>query len=183
MLKQVNLSMGNIWKQAALVIMGTISVSGCSDRVALASNKMVEIRASQSGSIEPLPEYEVVDDYIYDAYNLRSPFIPPSLSNQKRVDFKIQDIVPDLKRVKGILEQYELSQLIYRGKVVAATGVQYGLIQRPDGIVESVKIGSYAGTHQGRIVEITSSQINLIETIADDNAGYIEKANSIVSPF
>ena len=37
------------------------------------------------------------------------------------------------------------------------------------------------GKNEGRIAEITPTQINLIEIIPDSRVGYVEKANSIVA--
>ena len=67
--------------------------------------------------------------------------------------------------IKEPLEQYELAQLIFRGMLISPEGQQYALVQRPDGSVASVKVGDYLGLNDGRIVEITPTQINLIEIL------------------
>ena len=38
------------------------------------------------------------------------------------------------------------------------------------------------GKNHGRIVEITSTQVNLIEIVEDARLGYVEKSANLVSP-
>ena len=75
-----------------------------------------------------------------------------------------------------------MTELVYRGKVIAPNGQQYGLVQTPDGLVRDVQVGDYMGKNYGRIVEITSTQINLIEIVEDTRLGYVEKSANLVSP-
>lgn len=83
---------------------------------------------------------------------------------------------------KKKLESYELTELVYKGKVVAPTGQEYGLVLAPDGLVRDVQIGNYMGKNHGRIVEITPTQINMIEIVEDTRLGYVEKSANLVSP-
>jgi type IV pilus assembly protein PilP len=95
----------------------------------------------------------------------------------------IDGIRPDINRIKQPLEQYEIAQLTFRGVVVSPEGQEYALVQRPDGSVASVKVGDYLGLNDGRIVEITPTQINLIEIVPDSRTGFIERPQSLVSPI
>lgn len=95
---------------------------------------------------------------------------------------KIKGVTRDTTRIKEPLEQFEMGQLVYKGIIVSSTGEKYGLIQRPDGMVASVKVGNHIGKNDGRIVEITPTQMNLIELIPDERVGYVEKPSSITSP-
>ena len=67
--------------------------------------------------------------------------------------------------------------------VVSPEGEQHGLAQRPDGSITSVKVGNHMGLNDGRVVEITPTQINLIEIVPDSRAGFIEQPQSLVSPI
>lgn len=157
-------------------------ITGCAERVSVADTEMATIRASESIPIDPIPKPQLVEDYNYDSGEMRSPFLPPSLLFQQNIITQ-SDVAPNLNRAKELLEGFELSQLVYRGLVVSPAGKQHGLIQRPDGVVESIKVGDYMGLNDGRVVEITPSQINLVEIIPDNRAGYVEKPASIVSPI
>ncbi|MEG9303272.1 pilus assembly protein PilP [Psychrobacter celer] len=163
--------------------MVVLSMTGCSDRIGMAQQSMNDIRNQPAQPIEPPPKAELVEDFVYSASTQRSPFLPPSLANVQGPTTPIDGVRPDITRVKGPLEQYELSQLVFRGVVISPEGQRYALVQRPDGSVASVKVGDYLGLNDGRIVEITPTQINLIEIVPDSRAGFIEKPQSLVSPI
>lgn len=160
-----------------------LSMTGCSDRIGLAEQAMTDIRNQPAQPIEPPPKAELVEDFVYSASSQRSPFLPPSLVNVQGPTTSIDGVRPDINRIKEPLEQYELSQLVFRGVVISPEGQRYGLIQRPDGSVASAKVGDYLGLNDGRIVEITPTQINLIEIVPDSRAGFVEKPQSLVSPI
>ncbi len=162
---------------------GSLGLTGCNDRIGLASQAMDSIRNETSQPIEPPPKPQLVEDFVYSANLLRSPFLPPSLVNVQGSTTAIDGVRPDINRIKEPLEQFELAQMTFRGMLISPEGQQYALIQRPDGSIASVKVGDYIGLNDGRIVEITPTQINLIEIVPDSRAGFIEKPQSLVSPI
>lgn len=172
-----NLSTGLVLMTAAAIL------TGCTDRIGMAEQAMAEIRASSAQPIEATPPILSVEDFVYSANLLRSPFLPPSLVNVQGPTNSLDGIRPDINRTKEPLEQYEIAQLTFRGMLISPEGQQYALIQRPDGSVTSVKVGDYIGLNDGRIVEITPTQINLIEIVPDSRAGFIERPQSLVSPI
>ena len=162
----------------------TLWLTGCSDRIGMAEEAMHEIRNEPSQPIEAPPQAEKIDDFVYSASLLRSPFLPPSLvSIQAPESSSFEGVRPDITRIKEPLEQHEIAELTFRGMVITAEGQQYALVQRPDGSVASVKVGDYLGLNDGRIVEITPTQINLIEIVPDSRAGFVERPQSLVSPI
>ena len=160
----------------------TLWLTGCTDRIGLADQAMEAIRNEPAQPIEPPPKAELVEDFVYSANTLRSPFLPPSLVNVQKAP-TADSVRPDINRTKEPLEQYEIAQLTFRGMIISPEGQQYALIQRPDGSVASVKVGDYLGLNDGRIVEITPTQINLIEIVPDSRAGFVERPQSLVSPI
>lgn len=166
-----------------VIALSAVLLTGCSDRIGMAQQAMNQIREEPAQPIEPPPKAELVEDFVYSASTLRSPFLPPSLVNVQGSVSPIDGVRPDITRVKEPLEQYELNQLIFRGMLISPEGQQYALVQRPDGSVASVKVGDYLGLNDGRIVEITPTQINLIEIVPDSRAGFIERPQSLVSPI
>lgn len=163
------------------VVIGSV-LAGCTDRVSMAELKMQEIQAQPATPIEPLPEPKKVEDYAYAASNVRSPFMPQSLIELQAKVANMPSVKPNENRVKEPLESYELSELVYRGKVISPNGQEYGLVQAPDGTVRDVQVGQYMGKNHGRIVEITSTQINLIEIVEDTRLGYVEQSANLISP-
>ncbi|WP_201586639.1 pilus assembly protein PilP [Psychrobacter jeotgali] len=168
---------------ALLIVSMATLTTGCSDRIGMAEQSMNEIRNEQAQPIEPPPQAELIEDFVYSASLLRSPFLPPSLVNVQNTQTSIDGVRPDITRAKDALEQYELAQLTFRGMVISPEGLQYALIQRPDGSVASITVGDYLGLNDGRVVEITPTQINLIEIVPDSRAGFIERPQSLVSPI
>ena len=175
----------SIQKMPMLLVLNVavLSMTGCSDRIGMAEQAMTDIRNQPAQPIEPPPKAELVEDFVYSASSQRSPFLPPSLVNVQGPTTPIDGVRPDINRIKEPLEQYELSQLVFRGVVISPEGQRYALIQRPDGSVASVKVGDYLGLNDGRIVEITPTQVNLIEIVPDSRAGFVEKPQSLVSPI
>ena len=175
----------NIQRMPMLLVLSVtvLSMTGCSDRIGMAEQAMTDIRNQPAQPIEPPPKAELVEDFVYSASSQRSPFLPPSLVNVQGPTTSIDGVRPDINRIKEPLEQYELSQLVFRGVVISPEGQRYALIQRPDGSVASVKVGDYLGLNDGRIVEITPTQVNLIEIVPDSRAGFVEKPQSLVSPI
>lgn len=155
---------------------------GCTDRVSLAEAEMQKIQQSPAQPVEPLPEPLKIEDFTYAAQNVRSPFVAKSLLERQQKIAESPTVKPDENRTKEPLEAFELSQLVYRGKVVAPNGQEYGLVQTPDMMVYDVQVGNYLGKNHGRVVEITATQINLIEIIKDTDEQYIEKTANLVSP-
>lgn len=160
-----------------------LGLTGCTDRIGVAEQAMNEIRNEPAQPIAPPPKAEVIEDFVYSANMLRSPFLPPSLVNVQAPEASLDGVRPDITRPKQPLEQYEIAQLTFRGMVISPEGQQYALVQRPDSSVASVKVGDYLGLNYGRIVEITPTQINLIEIVPDSRAGFVERPQSLVSPI
>ena len=51
----------------------------------------------------------------------------------------------------------------------------YGLVQTSDGLIHRVVPGNYMGQNDGRITDISESEIALVEIISDGIGGYIER--------
>jgi type IV pilus assembly protein PilP len=54
-------------------------------------------------------------------------------------------------------------------------GRNYGLVQGKDGLVHRVAPGSFMGQNDGRVVDVTSTKISIIEIVPDGLGGYIER--------
>ena len=166
-----------------LMMVCLIALSACSNRIVTAEKDMADIRNQPAQPVEPPPQPQIIEDFIYSANELRSPFMPPGLMNLQTITIEDTGVRPDLNREKEPLEVFDLSLLVFRGMIVSPEGEQHGLVQRPDGSVTSVKVGDYMGLNDGRVVEITPTQINLIEIVPDSRAGFIERPQSLVSPI
>jgi type IV pilus assembly protein PilP len=130
------------------------------------------VKQRPGGRIEPLPEitpYEVFS-YIADKQGIRSPFRPDTPQsvgggNGPR---------PDVERSREYLENFPLDTLGMVG-TLHINETMYGLLQTSDGLIHRVTPGNYIGQNDGRITEISESEIGLVEIISDGIGGYIER--------
>ena len=67
-----------------------------------------------------------------------------------------------------------------KGSLRSQSGRITALIQTPDGEIERVQRGSYLGVNHGRVVNITPTQIDLLEIIPDGREGYVERPRSLI---
>lgn len=166
----------------ALLVAVMSAVTGCGDRVSLAEAEMQKIRQQPPQPIQQPPQPQKIEDFAYSASNIRDPFFPQSVLDLQAKIAEAPSVKPDENRAKEELEGYELTELVYKGKVVAPDGQEYGLVLAPDGLVRDVQIGNYMGKNHGRIVEITPTQINMIEIVEDTRLGYVEKSANLITP-
>lgn len=89
-------------------------------------------------------------------------------------------VYPNLNRQSQPLESYALETLNMKGSMRNQSGQTLALIQTPDGEVERIQRGSYMGLNHGRVVNITPTQIDLIEIIPDGREGYVERPRSLI---
>ncbi len=131
-----------------------------------------EVKARPGGRIEPLPEitpYEVFS-YVADVQGLRSPFRPDT----PQAGGKGGGPRPDVERSREYLESFPLDTLSMVGTLHIGE-TMYGLVQTSDGLIHRVTPGNYMGQNDGRITEISESEIGLVEIISDGIGGYIER--------
>lgn len=131
-----------------------------------------DIKARPGGRIEPLPEitpYEVYT-YIADAEGIRSPFMPDTPQQAGPTG----GTRPDPERPREFLEGFPLDTLRMVGTLDLGE-TNYGLVQTSDGLIHRVVPGNYMGQNDGRIIDISESEIQIVEIISDGIGGYIER--------
>ena len=159
-------------KNMILIIAAVFALGACGGDMDDLDQFINEIKARPGGRIEPLPEitpYEVFN-YIADRQGIRSPFRPDTPQaagggNGPR---------PDDDRSREYLESFPLDTLGMVG-TMDINETMYGLVQTADGLIHRVIPGNYMGQNDGRITEISESEIGLVEIISDGIGGYIER--------
>jgi type IV pilus assembly protein PilP len=137
-----------------------------------------KVKMRPGGRIDPLPEiapYEIFT-YIADAEGIRSPFVPDT--PQAIAGSAAGGVRKDDDRSPEFLEGYPLDTLRMVGTMDISETV-YGLIQTSDGLIHRVVPGNYMGQNDGRITNISESEIGLIEIISDGIGGYVERDAAI----
>ena len=163
----------NVFKRGLVLILATVGLTACGGDMDDLDQYINEVKARPGGRIEPLPEitpYEVFT-YVADAQGMRSPFIPdtPQSSGSGAGGTR-----PDPDRSREYLESFPLDTLGMVGTLYIGE-TMYGLVQTADGLIHRVVPGNYMGQNDGRITDISESDITLVEIISDGIGGYIER--------
>jgi type IV pilus assembly protein PilP len=159
-------------RNALIVAASACMLSACGGDMDDLDQYINTIKAKPGGRIEPLPEitpYEVFS-YIADAQGMRSPFVPDT----PQASGSTGGARPDLDRSREYLESFPLDSLGMVGTLYIGD-TMYGLLQTSDGLIHRVIPGNYVGQNDGRITEISESEIALVEIISDGIGGYIER--------
>jgi len=138
---------------------------------------MDEVQKRPPGRIEPLPPFEQVAPFAYQASTMRSPFEPPV---QVRTPHRPSgpQVKPDPNRPKQYLEQYTIASLTMVGTLSQGPRT-FALVQDTDGGVHRVQRGDFMGTDHGKILEIEEGAIELIEIVPDGTGGWVERSRTV----
>ena len=161
-----------------LLAVASLSIAACGGDNDDLDQYINEVKSRPGGRIDPLPEIKPYEGFTYvaDAEGIRSPFIPdtPQVS-ASGVD---GGVGPDPERSKEFLEGFPLDTLSMVGTLYIGE-TMYGLVQTSDGLIHRVVPGNYLGQNDGRINEISDSEIEIVEIISDGIGGYIERDAAI----
>ena len=171
--------MGRVMKSTIVVLLAT-ALFGCGSGEDFGDLQafMIEVDGRPKQRIEPLPPFEQVPPFAYQASNQRSPFEPPVLVKRVEREQGGPQVVPDFNRVKQYLEQYTVGRLAMVG-TLAQGGSLFALIKVGDGGVHRVQRGDYLGTDHGQILTIDEGALELIEIVPDGTGGWVERARTV----
>ena len=153
----------------SLVALGLSACGGGSDDLDAYVN---DVKKRKGGLIDPLPEitpYEVFN-YLADKQGIRSPFRPDTPQSVGGM----AGPRPDDERSREYLESFPLDALAMVG-TLHIDETMYGLVRTSDGLIHRVIPGNFLGQNDGRITDISESEIELVEIISDGIGGYIER--------
>ena len=139
---------------------------------------MDEKRSRPGGVIPPIPAFKAYKAFTYSATSLRSPFDRPIEIREISQLQSVSTVEPDETRPKEFLEQFTLDSLDMVGSL-SRGGVDWSLIQDPDGGVHRVRVGNFLGRNHGKIVEMTDSYLAVIEIVSDGSDGWVERPRTI----
>lgn len=163
----------------SLSLMLGLLLVGCDSRIDAVNEEMANIRNQPPLPIEPAPVFPPVPTFDYAAHQLKSPFLPSSLAAELKI-MSGKRVYPNLSRQLQPLESYAIESLNMKGSMRSQSGQILALIQTPDGEIERIQRGSYMGMNHGRVVNITPTQIDLVEIVPDGREGYVERPRSLV---
>lgn len=129
------------------------------------------------GPIEPIPAFSSYEPFQYSASSLRSPFDIP-LDITQIIRNQNNNVQPDENRPKEQLESYAINSLVMVG-TISRSGTEWALILDESGLVSRATVGNYLGRNHGRIIEVTESQIELIEIVPTGDGSWMERPQTI----
>ena len=163
----------HVVKYGLVLILVAFGLTACGSDMDELDAYINKVKQEPGDGIAPLPEvtpYEAFT-YVADAQGLRSPFVPdtPQASGAG-----VGGTRPDPDRSREYLESFPLDTLGMVGTLYIGE-TMYGLVQTADGLIHRVVPGNYMGQNDGRITDISDSEIALVEIISDGIGGYIER--------
>ena len=164
-------------RMTVMLVLSTLLLAGCAKDISDLEQYMAEVKARKGGRIKPLPQIKPYDTFVYSASDLRSPFLPAAEDRPENA--YLSSVRPDQARAREFLEQFPLDTLRMVGTLTLGGG-DYALIKDADGLLHRVRPGNHMGQSEGRITEISDSEIKLIEIISDGLGGYIERPAAVV---
>ena len=140
-----------------------------------------DAKLTPAKQIEPLPEINSPEIFLYDSDDLRDPFSNDlQLLNEQNIESNtvVEGDGPDLNRRKEILENFPLDSLYMVGTYLQNDNY-WGLIEDPEGVIHRVSLNEYMGQNYGEILEINEDQIDVSEWVSDGLGGWTIREASI----
>lgn len=132
--------------------------------------------------IDPLPEINPPEIFVYEAKELRDPFSNDLKMTQEQISDVANNVVdgegPNLNRRKEFLETFPLDGLNMVG-TYQQEGSFWGLIEDPEGDVHRVSVKEHLGQNYGEILAIIEGQIDVSEWVSDGLGGWVVREASI----
>lgn len=165
---------GRMIRIAAGVI-GALAISGCGGDKRDLEQWVAETLARPPGPIEPIPEIRTPEPVVYEAYELRDPFMrgrsQPAESEQAA---ETSGPRPDPDRRRQYLERFPLDSLDMVG-TIELDEQSFGLVSDVEGTIHRVREGNYMGQNHGRILRVTPVAIEIMELVPDGAGGWMER--------
>ncbi len=151
----------------ACVTLGCLVLAACSSADESLQHFIAQTEKQPGSYVKPLPAVPKYQTFTYTDQDKRSPFVPSEAPGMNSVRL-------NTARPRQYLEQFPLDTLTMVGTLHVG-GTLYGLVETKDGIVHRVTIGNYMGQNDGRVVQITPTQIRLVEVVPDGLGGYMKR--------
>ena len=163
----------HVVKYGMVLVLVAFGLTACGGDMDELDTYVNDVKARPGDGIAALPEVTPYEAYTYvaDKQGLRSPFVPDT---PQATGAGVGGTRPDPDRSREYLESFPLDTLGMVGTLYIGE-TMYGLVQTSDGLIHRVVPGNYMGQNDGRITDISESEIVLMEIISDGIGGYIER--------
>lgn len=162
---------------AAPLLLGAILLGGCSPGADLSELRQFTRDAykDRRPEVEPLPQLEPYESYVYTGDGLTDPFLSLKLrASQPVVSTGGEPEVFEPERRREPLEQFPLDSLSMFG-TMSREDRELALIGSPDGGTHTVAVGNYLGQQNGKIVDISEQEVVLREVVKGPTGQWEER--------
>lgn len=162
-----------------LLISAILLLTGCFNDLSDLHEFTESVKNSTVPRVAPLPEITPFNHVAYKSGTVRSPFAVPVPEEIQEKLSLIQDCLhPDPLRRKEPLEKYALDNLRMRG-TLGDTGQLWALVEALDKTLHRVTVNNYLGLFHGRIISVSTTQIELLELIPDGSGCWEERTTML----
>lgn len=166
-------------------LLAVLAATGCvrEDPLTDLRDFVQDIESQPTGTIPPPPEFTSFDFVSYTASRERSPFeVPRKLElEQEQAALPKSNVKPDPNRVQEYLETFRVENLSMVGTLTGLGSENlWALVKDGNGEIHRVQAGNYLGRNHGRIIEISDTQIELIEIVSSGQDSWVERPRVIV---
>ena len=166
-------------RHVAGMVLVVVFLVACSESMNDLEQYVASVKARPADPIPPIPPVKTYTPYEYEGMIGRDPF-HQSISEGSD-DVRSSSGTgprPDFERSKEYLERYELDTLSMVG-TFSNDESYWALIRDPEGIIHRVPLGNYIGKNHGKVVNISSTEVDLSELISDGADGWLVREASI----
>jgi len=166
-------------RHVAGIVLVAMTLTACSESMGDLEGYIESVKARPADPIPPIPPVKTYTPYTYEGLTGRDPFRQSISEGSDDVrSTRGSGPRPDFGRSKEYLERYELDTLSMVGTFSKEQNY-WALIRDPEGVIHRVPVGNYMGKNHGKVVSISSTQVDLSELISDGANGWLVREASI----
>lgn len=152
----------------------TLGLAACSGQGDL-QQWVAQVKAQKGAPLPALPVIKTFETFIYQDQDKRDPFepAPPQATSQN-----LAGPHPDQNRPREPLESFPLDSLKMVGTIGLKGNIE-ALVKDPQGVIHQVHVGDYMGQAYGHVLQVTPSQIDLVELVPNGSGGWMERDASV----
>lgn len=164
----------------ALGVLTLATLAGCSVSQEELEGWMANERARTLPMVQPISPPSKFNPEQYVGIESVDPFSLQKLAAGLRGDVSTPDprLAAELNRRKEPLEAFPLDNVTLVGSVLRQ-GTRFALL-KVENLLYQVKVGDYLGQNNGKIMQITETEITIRETVQDASGELIERPAALL---
>jgi type IV pilus assembly protein PilP len=163
-----------------LGVMALLTLAGCAVSQEELNDWMAKERAQTLPRVQPIAPPSKFNPERYVGIESVDPFSTQKLAAGLRGDVATPDprLAAELNRRKEPLEAFPLDSVTLVGSVMRK-GTRFALL-KVENLLYQVKVGDYLGQNNGKIMQITETEITIRETVQDASGELIERPAALL---